>query len=129
MQHAVRTAKTASADTKPMMDRLLQQFQEVFGTPSGLSLARCDHRIHLLPGTTPVAVGPYRYPQLQKDEREAQCPVMLQQGIIRYSTSAFSTPVLLVKKQDNSWYFCIDYKALNEKTVKDNTLYQWSMSY
>ena len=60
----------------------------------------CDHRIHLKPATKPVAVHPYRYPQLQKDELEAQCEQMLQQGIIRPSTSPFSAPVLLVKKQD-----------------------------
>lgn len=78
-----------------------------------------DHRIHLLPGTAPVAVRPYLYPQLQKDELERQCSVMLAQGIIRPSTSPFSVPVLLVRKADSSWHFCIDYQALKAKTSKD----------
>ena len=103
------------------MDTLLREFEHIFEEPQGLPSARdCEHRIHLLPGTAPVTVRPYRYPARQKDELERQCRDMLQRGVIRRSSSAFSSPVLLVKKADGSWRFCVDYRALNRRTVKDS---------
>jgi hypothetical protein len=104
----------------PLLTHLLQQHGDLFDEPQGLPPVRVyDHRIHLLPDTAPVAVRPYRYPQLQKDELERQCALMLAAGIIRISTSPFSAPVLLVRKSDGTWRFCIDYRALNALTLKD----------
>jgi hypothetical protein len=88
--------------------------------PVGLPPKRAhDHRIILKPDAQSVAVRPYRYPAAHKDELERQCAAMMEQGIIRRSDSPFSSPVLLVKKPDGSWRFCVDYRALNALTVKD----------
>ena len=56
-----------------------------------------DHPILLKPGASPVAVRSYMYLAAHKDELERQCAAMIEQGIVRRSTSAFSSPVLLVK--------------------------------
>jgi hypothetical protein len=109
-----------TVETTYLMSALLRDFEDVFTVPTGLLPPHClNHRIHLQPGTTPIAVHPYRYPQLVKDELERQCHDMIKQGIIRHSTSTYSSLVLLVKKQDGSWRFCVEYRALNAKTICD----------
>jgi hypothetical protein len=102
------------------LEELLGEYGDIFTEPQGLPPPRSrNHSITLVPGVPPVAVRPYHYPVLHKDELERQCAAMMAQGLIRRSSSAFSSPVLLVKKADGSWRFCVDYRALNAITVKD----------
>jgi hypothetical protein len=47
---------------------------------------------------------------------------LLKSGVVKPSTSPYSSLVLLVKKHDSSWRLCVDYWALNQATFKDKFL-------
>jgi hypothetical protein len=103
----------------PDIAALLAEFPSVFSTPSSLPHAQvCDHVIPLVSGATPVNICAYRYPPTLKDEIERQVRDMLDKGFIQPSSSPFSSPVLLVRKNDGSWCFCMDYRYLNAMTIK-----------
>lgn len=44
---------------------------------------------------------------------------MIDIGIVKPSNSSYSSPVILVKKTDGSWRMCVEYRALNQNTIKD----------
>ena len=92
------------------LGEVLDKFQQLFQSPTGLPPIRGhDHAIIVREDLEPVNVQPYRYPQFQKDEVERLIKEMLAAGIIQPSTSPYSNPMLVVKKRDGSWRFCIDY--------------------
>lgn len=104
----------------PDIQPILHHHLQIFSKPNTLPPPRShDHHIHLNPTASPINIKPYRYPHYQKEAMTKLITEMLQDGIIQPSTSPYSSPVLLVKKKDGSWHFCVDYRALNNITIKD----------
>ena len=54
-----------------------------------------------------------------QDTVKAEIKKMLQQGVIRKSCSPWSSPVVMIKKKDGAWRFCIDFRKVNSVTHKD----------
>jgi hypothetical protein len=78
-----------------------------------------EHIIELEEGAKPIITTPYRYPKRHKDEIEKSIKELLDMGHIRPSFSPFASSVVLVKKKDGTMRMCIDYRALNKKTIKN----------
>ncbi|XP_058741863.1 uncharacterized protein LOC131614269 [Vicia villosa] len=117
---ATNSISTPNFHSKPELQHLLQTYKNIFQPPKSLPPCRPhDHHITLLPNTPPINVKPYRYPHYQKDAMTSLIQEMLKEGTIIPSSSPFSSPVLLVKKKDGTWRFCVDYRALNAVTIKD----------
>ncbi|KAJ3689885.1 hypothetical protein LUZ61_019049 [Rhynchospora tenuis] len=102
------------------IQRILDKFSHIFQEPTTLPPPRTiDHQISIVPGSQPISIRPYRYSYFQRLEIEKIIEELLTNSFIRPSTSPYSSPVLLVKKKDNSWRLCIDYRQLNDATVKN----------
>ena len=77
-----------------------------------------QHQIHT-DGHPPIKQRPRREPLGMQDVVKEELIKMEAQGIIEPSNSPWASPVVLVKKKDGTIRFCIDYRKLNEVTLKD----------
>lgn len=75
------------------------------------TIATGDHR--------PLRSRPYRVSASEREVIQNHVSDMLRKNIIQDSSSPWSSPVVLVKKKDNTWRFCVDYRRLNKITKKD----------
>ena len=67
----------------------------------------------------PIKQPPRRPPISARDAEDDILDEMLQVGVIAPSMSPWSSPVCMVKKKDDTYRFCIDYRRLNDVTKKD----------
>ena len=68
---------------------------------------------------TPIQQYPRRLPYAYREEVNRQISEMLEQGVIQESISPWASPIVLVKKKDGKFRFCVDYRKLNKVTKKD----------
>ena len=67
----------------------------------------------------PVRQAPRPLNPAKEEIMKKEIEKMLESGVIEEHRGPWASPVLLVKKKDGSWRFCIDYRRLNDVTVSD----------
>jgi hypothetical protein len=78
-----------------------------------------EFMIELLPGTPPISKRPYRMPVNELVELKKQIAELQSKGFICPSSSPWGALVLFVEKKDGTQRMCVDYRSLNEVTVKN----------
>lgn len=112
--------RPSNHELPPDLQHELSSHESVFHPWQGLLPRRdYDHSMTLLLGTNSISVRPYKYAYYHKDAIEWQVHKLFIEGIICHSISPFSSLVILVKKKDDSWRMCVDFRALNKVTVLD----------
>ena len=109
-------------DMKKCLLDLLVKHRKAFalpGEPLGVT-NKVQHHIQLKPDSRPVYVPSYRLPHSQRQIAEGLVQDMLKEGIIQESYSPWNSPLLLVKKKDNSYRVVIDFRKVNKVTEPDH---------
>jgi hypothetical protein len=81
--------------------------------------------IELKLGMTPVSRRSYRMPPNELAELKTQLQDLLEKGFIQPSSSPCGCPAIFVKKKDQTLWMCVDYKPLNEVTIKNKYPLPW----
>ena len=107
----------------PDVEKILLEYEDVFPEklPKGLPPKR-NHTFDILlkDNCEPKKRGIYRMSPKELEEVKRKIDELLEQGFIRPSTSPWAAPVLFASKKDGTLRFCVDYRALNDLTVKNS---------
>jgi hypothetical protein len=101
--------------------RVVQEYLDVFPEElSGMPLDRnIESLIELILGTTHISRRPYKMPINELVELKKQIAKLQAKGFIRPSSSPWGALVLFVEKKDGTQWMCVDYRSLNEVSIKN----------
>ena len=106
---------------KDDLQALLIAYQDVFSKDE-FDMGRTSivqHEIPLVEGTQPIKQKAYRYGPNQEKEIEQQVQNLLKKDLIEPGSGAWRSPVVLARKKDGTWRFCVDYRKINSVTQRD----------
>ena len=100
--------------------KLLSKYSHIF-SESDSDLGRSGIIKHQIPTgeARPIKQPMRRIPVHLRDEVDQQIDRMLEENIIQPSTSPWASGIVIVKKKDGTSRFCVDYRRLNDVTIKD----------
>jgi hypothetical protein len=78
-----------------------------------------EFMIELKPSTAPISRRSYRMPLNELADLKTQLQDLLEKGFIQPSSSPWGCPAIFVKKKDQTLRMCVDYRPLNEVTIKN----------
>jgi Retroviral aspartyl protease./Reverse transcriptase (RNA-dependent DNA polymerase). len=108
---------TLSTSEKNLLDELLGKFQRMSLPPNSVT-DLVKHHIDVQ-GHQPIRQKPYPVNPKLQEVIHKEVDKMLADGVIRKSSSGWSNPIVLVRKPDNTYRFCLDFRKLNNVTKKD----------
>ena len=107
-----------SAADRATLDSLVKTKIDEMG--NGLGCCKvAEHEIELEPGAKPIKQRYYPVSPFKQKIMDQEIEEMLKLDVIELSKSPWSSPVCLVRKKDDSYRFCIDFRKLNQYTKKD----------
>ena len=114
------SASMLGAEERLQLVQLLHTYGDVFSSGPG-DLGRTSlvqHDIQTVPGPS-VKQPPRRMAWEKQLNADEQIQQSLQSGLARQSQSSWASPIVMVRKKDQTYRLCVDYRTLNERTVKD----------
>ncbi|GFX46466.1 retrovirus-related Pol polyprotein from transposon 297 [Trichonephila clavipes] len=109
-----------SDEQRNKLSELLRKFSGLFTKTDKSTAAKTNVKHRIFTGDhAPINQRAYRVSPTERRIIHEEVQKMLDEGIVQPSESPWSSPVVLVRKKDGSWRFCVDYRKLNSVTKKD----------